>query len=290
MEFLHQFLGVCYTERNVNTIWRNFTGEFVDQTLIIIHTILKKVPDKMSFYSPDDYDTDYDSPPLENRNRRKKRRLPPWLGGIIGLIVLIVGGVWVISRLGEGGSQPVAMVRTVTPVPGLLQTAAANQGGATTPPIAPSQPAAPTRQVVSPSASATPSVAVDTSQEALILALVNQARQTQGLGRLSANTVLTRTAQLHSDDQAEHETMTHTGSDGSEPWERAERLGYCYRSFGENVLMRGDVSADGAYDQWWNSPPHKANMLGADFTEIGIAYTRSAGGAYYYTMVLGKPC
>jgi uncharacterized protein YkwD len=59
--------------------------------------------------------------------------------------------------------------------------------------------------------------------------------------------------------------------------------------FGENVLMRWDMSADGAFDQWWNSPPHHENMMNPEFTEIGVAFTQSEDGAYFYTMVLGRP-
>ncbi len=38
-----------------------------------------------------------------------------------------------------------------------------------------------------------------------------------------------------------------------------------------------------------NSPPHKANILSAKFTEIGIALARSEKGDYYATQLFGTP-
>ncbi len=83
--------------------------------------------------------------------------------------------------------------------------------------------------------------------------------------------------------------MTHDGSDGSQPADRITKTGYVWSTVGENVLQRWDVNAAGAYDQWWNSPPHHQNMMNPVFTEIGLAYARSASGKYFYTMELGTP-
>ncbi|MEE3920026.1 hypothetical protein V2I01_22535 [Micromonospora sp. BRA006-A] len=42
-------------------------------------------------------------------------------------------------------------------------------------------------------------------------------------------------AQRHSQDQADHRKMDHTGSDGGQPWDRVKAAGYSYRMVGENV-------------------------------------------------------
>ncbi|MCU0496472.1 MAG: CAP domain-containing protein [Anaerolineae bacterium] len=122
-----------------------------------------------------------------------------------------------------------------------------------------------------------------------IVNLLNMARIQQGLGELRLNPQLTAAAQLHSQDMAAQEAIFHDGTDGSSPSDRAERAGYVGRAIGENVLMRGDINASGAFDQWWNSPPHYENMMSATFDEIGIAYAIGADGNYYYTMLLGTP-
>lgn len=126
-------------------------------------------------------------------------------------------------------------------------------------------------------------------QSRVILDLLNAARQSNNLRPLSLNSALIAAAQRHSDDQAARDLMTHDGSDGTHAAERASAAGYNWRTIAENVLMRLDLHAAGAFDQWWNSPDHLANMLNPDFTQVGIAYARSATGLYYYTMVLAAP-
>jgi uncharacterized protein YkwD len=133
-------------------------------------------------------------------------------------------------------------------------------------------------------------VAGGTSQEAqqeAIVQLLNVARTERGLQPLTVNPYLTATSYNHSLDQARRDRMGHDGSDGSEPFERAARQGYTNFIIGENVLVRNNLHAPGAFDQWWNSPPHLSAMMHPDFREIGIAYARSAQGNYYYTMMLG---
>jgi|GEM_PF-949065 len=120
-----------------------------------------------------------------------------------------------------------------------------------------------------------------------VLDLVNQERNHSGIHSLTMNQSLVVAAQRHSNDMAATDTLTHTGSDGSEFWVRMSDAGYVLTTGAENVLMRWDTSGAGAYDQWLNSPPHRTNYMNAAYVEIGIAYAQAASGAYYFTMVLG---
>ncbi len=126
-------------------------------------------------------------------------------------------------------------------------------------------------------------------QAQAILALLNAARTAAGSKILTLNDKLTAAALTHSQDQAQMDTMTHTGSDGSQASDRATAAGYAWSLVGENVLSRLDIHAAGAFDQWWNSPPHHENMMNPAYTEIGLAYAASKTGQVYYTMVLGAP-
>jgi len=127
-----------------------------------------------------------------------------------------------------------------------------------------------------------------------MLGLVNNLRSGQGACALTINEQLTQAALAHSRDMAgvngNAPFLSHTGSNGSTLGSRAAAAGYPGNSaLGENVLNRFDVSDQGAYDQWFNSPGHYSNMINRAFTEIGIAYVGPASdGAYYYTMVLGS--
>lgn len=125
------------------------------------------------------------------------------------------------------------------------------------------------------------------AQATEILQRVNAARTAGGIHPLTMNAQLVAAAQRHSDDMAQGDFLSHTGSDGSEFWQRMQAAGYPMTAGAENVLFQGALDAAGAFDQWWNSDGHRANMMSADYVEIGIAWAVSASGRYYYTMVLG---
>lgn len=125
------------------------------------------------------------------------------------------------------------------------------------------------------------SVAID------LLNRVNQVRQEMGFSPLYFNDALQLVAQAHSDDMAATDRLSHIGTDGSQFPERVRENGYILSAGAENILSRGDTSAEGAFQQWYDSQPHRLNMLNPDYVEIGIAYTRANSGPYYFTMVLG---
>lgn len=121
-----------------------------------------------------------------------------------------------------------------------------------------------------------------------VLTILNQTRANNGLHALTMNNALVAASQRHSDDMAATNTLSHTGSDGSSVGTRSTQAGYSWSNIGENILYRFDASAAGAFDQWWNSPPHRDNMMSATYCDIGITYTLASNGRYYFTMVLGK--
>jgi uncharacterized protein YkwD len=84
--------------------------------------------------------------------------------------------------------------------------------------------------------------------------------------------------------------FSHTGLDGSTIGERAERQGYDWSYVGENIAA-GYSSPESLVQGWMNSPGHKANILGADYTEIGIGYAFGADSDYgsYWTAVFASP-
>ena len=120
-----------------------------------------------------------------------------------------------------------------------------------------------------------------------LIAAHNKERIKEKLPPLTLDAKLEAAAVGHARDMAEHEEMSHNGSDGSTPAERVERAGYVYRRTGENVAW-GQPDIATVMRGWMDSPPHKENILG-DFTEIGVARATSAGGAYYWSVSFGRP-
>ncbi|MBX3064332.1 MAG: hypothetical protein KF726_15245 [Anaerolineae bacterium] len=134
--------------------------------------------------------------------------------------------------------------------------------------------------------------AVQLAQAETVLKLTNEARIKEGLTPLTLNPLLNEAARIYGEDMKlnGYPKIPHRGTDGSEPHDRVGRTGYNYIGVRENILMRHDLSAEGAFDQWWHSPLHKANILGEEVTEMGLAFTCNPKlNEFYYTQVFAVP-
>jgi uncharacterized protein YkwD len=125
-----------------------------------------------------------------------------------------------------------------------------------------------------------------------VLRLVNQARAAsrkcgarsfRAVAPLTLSPVLERAAQAHSKDMAKHSLFEHRGSDGSEPALRVTRTGYRWRAVAENIAA-GAADAQTVVRGWLDSPGHCTNIMGAQFSEMGVAYSvdpKSRAGIYW---------
>ena len=128
-----------------------------------------------------------------------------------------------------------------------------------------------------------------------ILDLVNQERAKVGADSLQISEQLDRAADLHSQDQARMDRMTHNGSDGSTLGSRVDATGYSWSRVAENisqvaldpetVMYGGQGFQNIGITGWMNSEGHRENILNPDLEEIGIGYGTSADGSPYWTQV-----
>jgi uncharacterized protein YkwD len=141
-----------------------------------------------------------------------------------------------------------------------------------------------------------PAAADAAAVNARVLALVNEARREKrrcGLKRfepaspLAASAALQRSAKAHADDMARRGVMEHAGGDGSTPAERATRAGYAWRFVGEDVAS-GQSTPEQVVAEWLGSPRHCANIMSADYAEMGVAVASSARGVFW-VQVFGTP-
>ncbi len=134
---------------------------------------------------------------------------------------------------------------------------------------------------------------------ARVLALVNLARREArtcgdkpfaATGALKWNGKLERTGLLHAADMAQHSYFSHDGRDGSKPAARATRAGYVWRAVGENIAA-GQTTAEAAVQGWIDSPPHCANLMSPQFTEMGVAYAVNLQSpmGIYWAQLFGTP-
>ena len=110
----------------------------------------------------------------------------------------------------------------------------------------------------------------------VLVNLANGDRTQNGLKDLAISPTLQKAAQLKANDMAAKSYFAHTSPDGVTPWHWFKEAGYQFSYAGENLAVRFSDSID-VNNAWMNSPAHRANILNADFSEIGIA---TAEGEY----------
>jgi uncharacterized protein YkwD len=132
-----------------------------------------------------------------------------------------------------------------------------------------------------------------------VLQLVNAARKQsrqcgdrpyRAVGTVRLNALLSAAAQAHAADMAAHSHFAHEGRDGSSPADRATRAGYRWRSIGENIAS-GMTTPEAAVEGWLKSPPHCANLMAPQFTEMGVAFAvdRTSKAGIYWGQLFGTP-
>ena len=124
-----------------------------------------------------------------------------------------------------------------------------------------------------------------TSYEQEVIRLVNEIRAENGLPALTYNWELSRVARYKSQDMKDNRYFSHTSPVYGSPFEMMRSFGIAYRSAGENIA-RGYATPQAVVNGWMNSSGHRANILNAFFTQIGVGYV--AAGNYWTQMFIGK--
>lgn len=122
------------------------------------------------------------------------------------------------------------------------------------------------------------------SYEAEVIRLVNNIRQQNGLNPLTTNWELSRVARYKSQDMLNKGYFSHTSPTYGTPFEMIKAFGLSYRTAGENIAM-GYSTPEAVVNGWMNSSGHRANILNASYTQIGVGYV--AQGNYWTQMFIG---
>lgn len=120
--------------------------------------------------------------------------------------------------------------------------------------------------------------AVDSGAESQFVAAVNQERAARGLPALQVASDLTSVARSHSARMAGGDNLHHNPNLGSavSNWQKV----------GENVGVGPSVSS--IHSAFMNSPSHRANILGADWVQVGIG-VEVRGDSIWVTQVFRLP-
>lgn len=121
--------------------------------------------------------------------------------------------------------------------------------------------------------------------EQQVLDLVNQERAKVGVKPLQMDWELQRVARTKSQDMRNKNYFSHQSPTYGSPFDMMKQFGISYRTAGENIAQ-GQRNPQEVMNAWMNSSGHRANILKADFTHIGVGY--EANGNYWTQMFIGK--
>lgn len=119
--------------------------------------------------------------------------------------------------------------------------------------------------------------------EKKVVDLTNQERTKAGLKPLkSDNATLSKMARDKSTDMRDKNYFDHQSPTYGSPFDMMKKYGISFKAAGENIAA-GQKTPEEVVQGWMNSPGHRANILNASFTTIGVGYV--SGGSYgsYWT-------
>ncbi len=128
-------------------------------------------------------------------------------------------------------------------------------------------------------------VVAGSHKEMEMLSLVNRARQEAGLPALTLCTQLTAAARNKSRDMINNNYFSHTSPRYGDLGGLLNHHGISYRTAGENLAMNSNGSVRAAHNSLMGSPGHRKNILGRNFTRIGIGIQVKNDGSHYYTQL-----
>ena len=124
------------------------------------------------------------------------------------------------------------------------------------------------------------------SVEAASVALVNSARGSDGLGQLAFDPVLCEIAREYSRQMRDDGFVSHYDAGGTAVDGRLRSYGVHFTMAGENIASLGDTTdpAGDAHRGFMGSASHRANILHAGFTSVGVGVATN-GDTYWITQV-----
>jgi len=130
-------------------------------------------------------------------------------------------------------------------------------------------------------------VATSGSIEQPVINRTNAERKAAGLRPLIDSPQLAEAARRHAADMARRDKLAHE-VDGRTAADRVKVAGFEYRSVGENIAWN-QPTPTAAVDDWMKSSGHRKNLLGKEFTHIGVGMAVNAKGEPYWVQVFGTP-
>lgn len=132
---------------------------------------------------------------------------------------------------------------------------------------------------------------VGTVLPAVVVELTNKERSGESLQSLTRNATLDEAARLKAEDMARRGYFAHNSPDGLTPWHWFDQAGYSFIHAGENLAVHF-TDSENLVDAWMGSPGHRANILGGNYTEIGVGTAKGTYEGYdtvFVVQLFGAP-
>jgi len=101
------------------------------------------------------------------------------------------------------------------------------------------------------------------------------------------NADLAEAARFHGDDMAENGCFQHESCDGTGFGARLDRF-YSGFAIGENIAMGSPDAESVVFEGWLYSPPHRDNMLRAEWRELGTGYAQDESAVPFWVQDFGS--
>ena len=189
---------------------------------------------------------------------------------------LLRGGCTTVSRVCFGSG-------TCAPCP----AACPSQPATPSEPEQPSEPDVPStpEQPSEPEQPSVPDTGSSVSAyEQEVVRLVNAERAKYGLSALTRREDLCSYARVKSQDMHDNGYFSHTSPTYGSPFAMMKSFGVTYSHAGENIAM-GYSTPGAVVSAWMNSERHRANILSASYTQLGVGYV--ADGGYWTQWFVG---
>lgn len=115
-----------------------------------------------------------------------------------------------------------------------------------------------------------------------VVDLVNQERVKAGLSKVVLDKNIEAAALIRAKEI--EVSFSHTRPNGSSFSSVLKENNISYRGAGENIAW-GQTSPEAVMNAWMNSEGHRANILNANFTKIGVGYYQNSAGRKYWTQL-----
>jgi uncharacterized protein YkwD len=148
---------------------------------------------------------------------------------------------------------------------------------------------APSSPVASPASYQAPAASVSLNgAESYVLQAINEQRAAAGAAPVRLDATITDIARSRSNDMAARNYFSHTSPEGKQFLGSLSERKVGYKFAGE-ILARNNYP-DGeasrvAIESYLNSSAHRAILLDARFTAVGVGQAVGADGMHYYTVI-----